>query len=165
MIGALAATAAPGVFESLVMIGPSPRYIDDTDYVGGFTAGQIEELLASLDDNHLGWSAAMAPVIMANPDRPELGQELANSFCRTDPAIAREFARTTFTSDNREDLRKVNVRTLILQCADDVIAPRAVGEFVHRHIAGSEIVYLQATGHCPNLSAPAEVIAAIRAFV
>jgi sigma-B regulation protein RsbQ len=165
MIGALASIEAPGLFGSLVMVGPSPRYIDDEDYVGGFTAAQIEELLESLDDNHLGWSAAMAPVIMGNPDRPELASELENSFCRTDPTIAREFARTTFTSDNREDLKKVAVRTLILQCADDVIAPRDVGDFVHQHIVGSEIVYLQATGHCPNLSAPAEVIAAIRAFV
>lgn len=165
MIGALAANATPGLFGSLVMIGPSPRYIDDVDYVGGFSAAQIEELLDSLDDNHLGWSAALAPVIMANPDRPELGEELANSFCRTDPVIAREFARVTFTSDNRSDLARVAVRTLILQCADDVIAPRAVGDFVHAHIAGSEIVYLRATGHCPNLSAPAEVIAAIRDFV
>jgi sigma-B regulation protein RsbQ len=165
MIGALATAIAPRLFSRLVMIGPSPRYIDDVDYVGGFSAAQIEELLDALEDNHLGWSAAMAPVIMANPDRPELGEELANSFCRTDPAIAREFARVTFTSDNRGDLARVGARTLILQCAEDVIAPRDVGDFVHKHIAGSEIVYLQATGHCPNLSAPAEVIAAIRAFV
>jgi len=165
MIGALAAAAAPGMFESLVMVGPSPRYMDDEGYVGGFTAAQINELLASLDDNHLGWSAAMAPVIMGNPDRPELSSELENSFCRTDPAIAREFARVTFTSDNRDDLHGIGARTLILQCADDVIAPREVGTFLHEHIAGSEIVYLEATGHCPNLSAPAEVIAAIRNFV
>lgn len=165
MIGALAAAAAPGMFESLVMVGPSPRYMDDEGYVGGFTAAQIDDLLASLDDNHLGWSAAMAPVIMGNPDRPELSSELENSFCRTDPAIAREFARVTFTSDNRDDLHVIGARTLILQCADDVIAPREVGTFLHEHIAGSEIVYLEATGHCPNLSAPAEVIAAIRNFV
>ena len=165
MIGALASNAAPELFGSLVMVCPSPRYMDDEGYTGGFTAAQIDELLQSLDDNHLGWSAAMAPVIMGNPDRPELGKELENSFCRTDPSIARDFARVTFTSDNRDDLRRVGVRTLILQCADDVIAPREVGTFVHEHIAGSEIVYLDATGHCPNLSAPAEVIAAIRNFV
>ena len=165
MIGALATIAAPGLFGRLVMVGPSPRYIDDEGYAGGFTAPEIDELLQSLDDNHLGWSAAMAPVIMGNPDRPELGKELENSFCRTDPAIARAFARVTFTSDNRSDLANISVPTLILQCADDAIAPREVGTFVHERIPGSEIVYLDATGHCPNLSAPAEVIAAVRNFV
>ena len=110
MIGALASIKAPDLFEALVMVGPSPRYIDDEDYQGGFTASQIEELLASLDDNHMGWSAAMAPAIMGNPDRPELGEELTNSFCRTDPEIAKQFARVTFMSDNRADLAKVPAR-------------------------------------------------------
>lgn len=165
MIGALASLKAPELFESLVMVGPSPRYIDDGEYQGGFSAPQIEELLASLDDNHMGWSAAMAPAIMGNPDRPELGEELANSFCRTDPEIAKQFARVTFTSDNRGDLVKVAVRTLILQCRDDIIAGEEVGEYVHRHVPRSELVILEATGHCPNLSAPAQVIGAIRAFV
>jgi sigma-B regulation protein RsbQ len=165
MIGALASIKAPGLFDSLVMIGPSPRYIDDGDYKGGFTAPQIDELLDSLDDNHMGWSASMAPAIIGNPDRPELGEELTNSFCRTDPAIAKQFARVTFTSDNRNDLAKVTARTLILQCTEDIIASEEVGEYVHRHIPDSELVILNATGHCPNLSAPREVIAAIRAFV
>lgn len=165
MIGVLACKEAPGAFGDLVMVGPSPRYIDDDGYVGGFTRAQIEELLESMDDNHLGWSAAMAPVIVGNPDRPRLADELANSFCRTDPAIARQFAQVTFLSDNRRDLGAVTARTLILQCAEDVIAPREVGEYVHRNISGSEIVFLEATGHCPNLSAPEEVIAAIRSFV
>jgi sigma-B regulation protein RsbQ len=165
MIGVLACKEAPGAFGDLVMVGPSPRYIDDDGYVGGFTRAQIEELLESMDDNHLGWSAAMAPVIVGNPDRPRLADELANSFCRTDPAIARQFAQVTFLSDNRRDLGAVTARTLILQCAEDVIAPREVGEYVHRNISGSEIVFLDATGHCPNLSAPEEVIAAIRSFV
>jgi sigma-B regulation protein RsbQ len=165
MIGALACIDAPGVFGSLIMVGPSPRYINDDAYTGGFTSAQIDELLESLEENHLGWSVAMAPVIMGNPDRPELGEELTNSFCRTDPTIAREFARVTFTSDNRNDLANIRTRTLVLQCRDDVIAPRAVGEYVHQHISDSKITFLEATGHCPNLSAPAEVIAAIRGFV
>lgn len=165
MIGALASIKAPGLFDSLVMIGPSPRYIDDGNYKGGFTAPQIDELLDSLDDNHMGWSASMAPAIIGNPDRPELGEELTNSFCRTDPAIAKQFARVTFTSDNRNDLAKVTARTLILQSKEDIIASEEVGEYVHRHIPDSELVILNATGHCPNLSAPGEVIAAIRAFV
>ena len=165
MIGALASIKAPDLFDSLVMIGPSPRYIDDGDYKGGFTAPQIDELLDSLDDNHMGWSASMAPAIIGNPDRPELGEELTNSFCRTDPAIAKQFARVTFTSDNRNDLAKVPARTLILQSKEDIIASEEVGEYVHRHIPDSELVILNATGHCPNLSAPREVIAAIRAFV
>lgn len=165
MIGVLAAQAAPELFASLIMVGPSPRYIDDASYRGGFSAAQIEELLEFLDTNHLGWSNAMAPVIMGNSERPELGAELANSFCRTDPEIAKHFARTTFTSDNRADLPKVTTRCLVLQCSDDVIAPREVGEYVHEHLPNSELVIMKATGHCPNLSAPAETIQAIRQFI
>jgi sigma-B regulation protein RsbQ len=165
MIGILAASKAPGMFSELVLVGPSPRYIDDGDYVGGFTAAQIEELLEFLDSNHMGWSRAMAPMIMGNKERPELGEELVNSFCRTDPEIVKHFARTTFTSDNRADLAKVNARSLILQCSDDIIAPSCVGEYVHEHLPNSELVVMRATGHCPNLSAPDETIAAIRAFV
>ncbi len=165
MIGLLASLKAPGMFGKLVMVGPSPRYIDEQDYVGGFNEQQITELLAFLAENHMGWSAAMAPVIMGNSDRPELAEELVNSFCRTDPEIAKQFARVTFKSDNRADLEKVAIPTLILQCSEDVIAPLAVGDFVHKHIPNSELVILKATGHCPNLSAPDEVITAIRGFV
>lgn len=165
MIGVLAAQKAPGMFGKLVLIGPSARYIDDTGYVGGFSATQIEELLQFLESNHMGWSAQMAPAIMGNPDRPELGEELTNSFCRTDPNIAKAFARVTFTSDNRKDLAAVNVPTLVLQCSEDIIASQEVGEFVNRNIRGSRMIVLDATGHCPNLSAPAEVVAAMRTFV
>jgi sigma-B regulation protein RsbQ len=165
MIGILASRKAPDLFENLVLVGPSPRYINDGDYIGGFTTEQIVELLDFLSDNYMGWSAAMAPMIMGNPERPELGEELTNSFCRTDPEIAKAFARVTFMSDNRADLAGVKARTLILQCSEDIIAPFEVGAYVHRHIAGSKLVVMNATGHCPNLSAPAETIAAIRAFV
>jgi sigma-B regulation protein RsbQ len=165
MIGILASAQAPELFEQLVLVGPSPRYIDDADYVGGFSAAQIEELLEFLDTNHMGWSAAMAPAIMGNADRPELAEELTNSFCRTDPAIARHFARTTFTSDNRADLRGVQTRALVLQCSEDVIAPVSVGQYVHQHLSGSTFVQMRATGHCPNLSAPDETIAAMRAWL
>jgi sigma-B regulation protein RsbQ len=165
MIGVLAAQKAPELFGKLVMVGPSARYIDDRDYVGGFSEKQIEELLQFLEANHMGWSAQMAPAIMGNPDRPELGEELTNSFCRTDPEIAKAFARVTFTSDNRGDLAKIDIPTLILQCSEDIIASKEVGEFVHRGIPNSEIIILEATGHCPNLSAPDEVIAAMRTFV
>lgn len=165
MMGVLASIQDPGLFDKLVLVGPSPRYIDDGDYRGGFNAAQIEELLDVLADNHAGWSGTMAPVIMGNPDRPELAGELTESFCRMDPAIAREFARMTFMGDNRTDLGAVAIPTLILQCSDDMIAPVQVGDYVHRRIPGSRLVRLRATGHCPNLSAPAETIAAIRAFV
>jgi sigma-B regulation protein RsbQ len=165
MIGVLASLRAPGVFGQLILVGPSARYIDDGDYVGGFSGKQIGELLEFLEDNHMGWSAAMAPSIMGNPDRPELGEQLTNSFCRTDPEIAKAFARVTFTSDNRADLPKVSVPTLILQCKEDIIASMEVGEFVHRQIPGSKMVVLDATGHCPNLSAPKEVVSAMQAFV
>jgi len=165
MIGVLAALRAPDRFARLVLVSPSPSYIDDGDYVGGFGRADIEELLESLDSNFLGWSSAMAPVIMGNPDRPELGEELTNSFCRTDPDIARHFAHVTFLSDNRGDLPRVRIPTLILQCADDAIAPQSVGAYVHEQIAGSELVLLDAVGHCPNLSAPEETVAAIKAFL
>jgi sigma-B regulation protein RsbQ len=165
MIGVLAALQEPDRFERLILVGPSPRYIDDGDYVGGFSREDIEGLLDSLDSNYLGWSSAMAPVIMGNPDRPELGSELTNSFCRTNPEIAKHFARVTFLSDNRADLPKLKIRSLILQCQDDAIAPRSVGEYVHRQIPDSELVLLEATGHCPNLSAPQETIAAIQGFL
>jgi sigma-B regulation protein RsbQ len=165
MIGALAAAQEPDRFARLVLIGPSPRYIDDEDYVGGFTAEDIEGLLESLESNHLGWSSTMAPVIMGNPDRPQLGEELTNSFCRTDPQIAAHFARVTFTSDNREDLGRVSTPSLVMQCSQDAIAPDGVGEYVHGRLRDSRLVRLAATGHCPNLSAPDETIAAISAFL
>ena len=165
MIGVLAATQQPERFAKLVLVSPSPRYLDDEGYVGGFRRADIDELLESLDSNYLGWSAAMAPVIVGNPDRPELGVELTNSFCRTDPEIARHFARVTFLSDNRADLPHVPVPTLVLQCSSDVIAPMAVGEYVDRALPDSSLVVLRATGHCPNLSAPEETVAAMESFL
>ncbi|MFF7178210.1 alpha/beta fold hydrolase [Streptomyces sp. NPDC008121] len=165
MIGVLAAAAAPERIGALVMVAPSPRYIDDTDYRGGFTAEDIDELLGSLESNYLGWSSAMAPVIMGNPDRPELGEELTNSFCATDPDMARVFARTTFLSDSRDDLKTVAVPTLVLDCVQDVIAPPEVGAYVHRAIPGSRLVTLDATGHCPHMSAPEATNEAILAFL
>ncbi len=165
MVGVLAAIREPDRFRKLVLIGPSPCYIDDVDYVGGFGRDDIEQMLVSLDSNYLGWSTAMAPVIMGNPERPELGEELTNSFCATDPVIAKKFARVTFLSDNRPDLHKLRVPALILQCADDVIAPAVVGDYVHDHLEGSTLVAMNATGHCPNLSAPDETVAAIKAYL
>jgi sigma-B regulation protein RsbQ len=165
MIGVLAARREPALFERLVLVGPSPRYIDDDQYVGGFSHDDIDELLDSLESNFLGWSSAMAPAIMGNPDRPELGEELTNSFCATDPEIAAQFARVTFLSDNRDDLAAVAVPALVLQTREDAIAPPQVGEYVHRQIPGSSFVLLDATGHCPNLSAPHATTEAIRAFL
>jgi sigma-B regulation protein RsbQ len=165
MIGALAAIRAPSRFAKLVLIGPSPRYLDDDGYRGGFSKDDIDELLESLASNYLGWSSQMAPVIIGNPERPELGDELTNSFCRTDPEVAERFARITFLSDNREDLGRVRVPCLVLQCSDDVIAPTAVGQYVHEHLPDSQLVLMRATGHCPNLSAPEETTEEIRAFL
>jgi sigma-B regulation protein RsbQ len=165
MMGVLAAGQEPDRFDKLILIGPSPRYVDDDGYAAGFTRTDIEGLLEALDSNYLGWSRQMAPLIVGNPERPELGEELTNSFCRTDPEIAKQFARVTFLSDNRDDLRNVHVPTLILQCSEDAIAPPAVGEYVHHSIPGSEMVYMKASGHCPNLSAPQETVAAITSFL
>jgi sigma-B regulation protein RsbQ len=165
MMGVLAAAREPERFAKLVLVGPSPRYIDDVDYVGGFSREDIDGLLEQLDSNYLGWSQALAPTIMGRPDRPELGEELTNSFCRADPEIAKHFARVTFLSDNRDDLERVTTPALVLQCSDDVIAPTAVGEYVHNRLSNSTLVFMNATGHCPNLSAPDETIAAIREFL
>lgn len=165
MIGVLAAIKEPERFDKLVLVGPSPCYINDNDYIGGFTKDDIEALLEFLDSNYLGWSRAMAPTIIGNADRPELGEELTNSFCRTDPEIAKQFARATFLSDNRSDLHNVRTRSLILQCSDDAIAPETVGRYMHQALAGSNLVLMKATGHCPNLSAPDETIAAMKSFL
>jgi sigma-B regulation protein RsbQ len=165
MIGVLAVGAEPTLFSKLILLTPSPRYIDDDGYRGGFSRGDIEELLESLDSNYLGWSHAMAPRVMGTPDRPELNDELSESFCRTDPACASVFARATFLSDNRADLAKVSIPTLVIDCAHDTLAPREVGAYVHRHIVDSAIVTLDAIGHCPHLSYPTDTADAIAAFV
>ena len=165
-IALLAAARRPELFDRLVLVGPSPRYLDDDDgYRGGFSAQEIDELLETMDANYLGWSAFIAPVIMGNPDRPQLGEELTNSFCRTDPAIARRFARTTFLSDNRADLAAVRTPSLVVQCREDVIAPVEVGRYVHESLAGSEFALIDAVGHCPNLSAPEALIAVMREYL
>jgi sigma-B regulation protein RsbQ len=165
MIGVLASQRDPGGFARLVLICPSPSFIDDGDYVGGFSRSDIAELLESLDSNVLGWSANMAPVIMGNPDRPELAEELAASICQADPTIARQFARTTFLSDHRTDLAQTNTASLVLQCSDDALAPVSVGTYVHQQLPDSTLVVLNADGHCPNLSEPTATVAAIQRFL
>ena len=164
MMGVLAAQAAPERFGALVMVGPSPRYVDDEGYTGGFTRADVAALLDSLDANPQQWSAVLAPVV-AGPGNPGVAAELAQSFCRTDPGVARQFARVTFLSDNRDDLPQVRVPTLVLQCTQDAIAPEVVGRYVHERVPGSVFRQLAATGHCPHLSAPEETTAAIRAFL
>ena len=165
MVGVLAANHDPSRFGALVLVGPSARYIDDGDYVGGFSQADIDSLLDTLDANYLGWSSQLAPVMMGNTDRPELASELTDNFCSTDPTIARHFARVTFLSDNRRDLAQVTVPTLVLQSSEDVIAPTEVGEYVHDEIAGSEFRMMTSTGHCPNLSDPVQLAEAILAFL
>ena len=165
MVGVLAAIREPALFAHLILVGPSPRYINDPPYIGGFERRDIEELLDTMEKNYIGWANFMAPAIVKNPDRPELAEELTESFCSTDPVIARRFAEATFFADNRADLPKVRVPSLILQCSDDIIAPASVGEFVHRELAESTLYYMKATGHCPHLSDPAETIDAIKGYL
>jgi len=165
MIGALVHLRAPECVRALAMIGPSPCYINEGSYPGGFSAADVSGLLDALHANRHAWAASMAPLIMGNADRPELGEELQESFCRMDPKAAEEFARITFTSDHRKMLPQVSVPTLILQCRNDPIASEAVGAYVHAQIPNSELVQLEATGHCPNVSAPAEVIAVLRPWL
>lgn len=165
MIGVIAATKQPNLFSKLILVGPSPRYINDDKYVGGFESEDIEGLLTTLESNYLGWSSTMAPQIMGNTDRPELGEELTNSFCQMDPEIAKVFARTTFYSDNRVDLKKVKADCLVLQCSNDIIAPIEVGEYVNQQLPKSILKIMKATGHCPNLSAPQETTDCIKDFL
>jgi sigma-B regulation protein RsbQ len=165
MIGVLASNRNPSRFGALVLVSPSPRYLNDEGYIGGFEETDIRALLDDLDANYLGWSAKIAPAMMGNSDRPELGLELTDNFCSTDPAIARHFAHVTFLSDNRADLAQVDLPTLVLQAQNDIIAPTPVGNFVHEQIAGSLLVQLEATGHCANLSGPQEVIDEITHFL
>ncbi|APG59498.1 alpha/beta fold hydrolase [Christiangramia salexigens] len=165
MIAVLAANKKPSIFSKLILIGPSPRYINENSYKGGFEREDIDELMEALDSNYLGWSNNMAPVIMGTNNKAELGEELANSFCRTDPEIAKHFASVTFLSDNREDLTKVKVPSLILQCSEDVLAPLVVGEYIHENIQNSSLRVLKATGHCPNLSAPEETIEVMKDYL
>ena len=165
MMGVLAAGERPDVFAKLILVAPSACYIDDGEYRGGFSREDIDDLLESLDSNYLGWSRAIAPTILGAPDRPELADELAESFCRTVPACARVFARTTFLSDNRADLARVSVPTLVLECLEDAIAPAGVGAYIAQHIVGSRLVTLDTDGHCPQLTVPEATTAAIASFV
>jgi sigma-B regulation protein RsbQ len=169
MIGVLAANREPDRFAHLVLVGPSPRYIndanDDPPYVGGFERKDIDGLLEMMDRNFIGWANFLAPAIMKHPDRPELGEELTESFCSTDPIVARRFAEATFYADNRGDLAGVRVPSLILQCSEDMIAPREVGDFLHREIPGSTLRVMQATGHCPHMSEPEETVALMREYL
>lgn len=166
IIGVLAANREPDRFDRLIMIGPSPRYINDPpDYVGGFERAEIEGLLEMMDKNYIGWANFLAPAIMKNPEHPELSAELTESFCSTDPVIARRFAEATFFADNREDLERLRVPSLILQCAEDMIAPQQVGEYTHGRSQDSTLRLMSATGHCPHMSHPEETIQAMKEYL
>ncbi|MBA5707687.1 alpha/beta fold hydrolase [Pseudomonas fulva] len=165
MIGALADRQQPGRIAAHVMVGPSPCYIDDGDYIGGFTHQDIHELLETLDSNYLGWSSTMAPVIMGAPGQPMLSEELTNSFCRTDPDIARQFARVTFLSDNRLDVHGLPTPVLILQSIDDLIAPVSVGQYLNAVLPNSTLYLIDNIGHCPHMSAPTACSQAMDAFL
>ena len=165
IVAVLAAKREPQRFAQLVLIGPSPRYINDTEYVGGFDRADIDGLLETMEKNYIGWANYLAPAVMANPERPELASELTESFCSTDPVIARRFAEVTFLSDNRRDLADVTVPSLILQCSADIIAPPEVGEYVHRHLPLSTLRVMTATGHCPHMSHPEETIREMKEYL
>jgi len=165
MIGLLAAIEEPNYFSKLIMVGPSPGYINDGDYKGGFERKDIEGLLETMEKNYIGWANFLAPNIMGNKDRPHLGQELTDSFCTTDPVIARQFAEATFFSDNRKDLQKNKVPSLILQCSDDIIAPIEVGEYLSKNLANSTLRIMKATGHCPHMSEPEETVSLIKEYL
>jgi sigma-B regulation protein RsbQ len=165
MVGMLAGIERPDKFLSHVMVGPSPCYINEGDYVGGFSQSDIDQLLDTLDSNYLGWASSMAPTIMGAPERPDLQEELTNSFCRTDPEIAKHFARVTFLSDNRTDVPKSQIKTLILQCSEDMIAPLTVGDYLAANLPNATLRLIDNFGHCPHLSNPGAIVAAMREFL
>lgn len=165
MIGVRAAIRQPQYFSKLIFVAPSPCYVNDEEYIGGLDKADLESLFTMMDNNYLGWSSSMAPLIMGNADVPQLGEELTASFCATDPDIAREFARVTFLSDNRSDLTKLTVPSLTLQCTNDILAPLNVGYYIEQHTPGNTLAILEATGHCPHLSAPVETIDAINCYL
>ena len=166
VVGMLASIREPARFDRLIMVGPSPRYINEPpDYVGGFERSDIVGLLDVMEKNYIGWANFLAPVVMKNHDRPELTRELEESFCSTDPKIARRFAEATFFSDNRDDLSKVTIPSLIMQCSEDAIAPLDVGEYLHRHLPKSTLRVMSATGHCPHMSHPEETIEVIKEYL
>ncbi|HSK71985.1 MAG TPA: alpha/beta hydrolase [Pyrinomonadaceae bacterium] len=166
MVGALASIERPELFKALIQVVPSPCYINcPPDYIGGFERADIEGLLDMMDKNYIGWASFLAPVIMKNEDQPELGAELEQSFCSTDPRIARRFAEATFYSDNRADLPKVKTPSLIIQVTDDAIAPVSVGEFIHQNMPNSTLSLMDATGHCPHISHPRQTIEIIKEYL
>jgi sigma-B regulation protein RsbQ len=165
MVGMLASLRKPELFVAHVMIGPSPCYVNDAGYVGGFERQDIDSLLEMLESNYLGWSSSMAPAIMGAPEQPELALELTNSFCRTDPEIAKQFARVTFLSDNRKDVAKLTAPTLIIQSTEDIIAPVSVGQYLHDTLPNSMLRLVDNVGHCPHLSAPGPSADAIDEFL
>jgi sigma-B regulation protein RsbQ len=165
MIGVRSAIRRPELFSALILMAPSPSYINETDYVGGMDKESVDGLLKAMESNYLGWAGSIAPAVMGNPETPELGLELTSNFCATDPEIAKEFARVTFLTDNREDLKKLHVESLTLQCSEDILAPLEVGYYIRENTANNTLVVLKATGHCPHLSAPEETIDAIKTYL
>jgi sigma-B regulation protein RsbQ len=165
MIGLLAALEEPDYFDRMIMVGPSPCYINDENYIGGFERRDIEGLLETMEKNYIGWANFLAPNIMGRKDRPELGEELTESFCSTDPVIAKQFAQATFFSDNRKDLSKLKVPSLILQCSEDIIAPLEVGKYISSQLPQSTFYQMKARGHCPHMSEPEETIQLIRQYL
>jgi sigma-B regulation protein RsbQ len=165
MISLLVGITHPEYFRNMIFLGPSPRYLNDGDYIGGFEQEDLEGLFEMMDNNYLGWSRALAPSFMGNPDRPELGERLSNNFCATDPEIAKQFARVTFLGDNRKDLSRLSVPTLTLQCTNDIVAPLTVGHYMNKNMSNNKLVIMEATGHCPHMSEPEETISAIRSYI
>jgi sigma-B regulation protein RsbQ len=165
IIGVLAAAERPDIFIRLIMIGPSPCYINDDEYFGGFSRKDIDELIETLESNYLGWSSAITPVIVGDPDKPEITEELHNSFCRMNPEIAKHFAKVTFLGDNRDDLSRISIPALVIQCHPDMIAPLQVGKYVHKKMQNGSLTQLDASGHCPHLTAPEQTIEAIKTYL
>ncbi|WP_281387357.1 alpha/beta fold hydrolase [Arenibacter arenosicollis] len=165
MIGMLASIQQPELFRSLILVCPSPCYINKPGYTGGFEEKDLLELMEVMENNYVGWASFLAPVVMKNTERPELVQELGESFCSMDKEITGNFAKVTFFSDNRKDLPKVKVPSLILQCTEDDIASDKVGAYVQDNLRHSEIYHMKATGHCPHMSDPEETIKYIKQYL
>lgn len=160
MIGALASIRRPELFAQLIMVCPSPRYIDDGDYRGGYSAEDVRGLLAAIEANQPSWAAALAPAVTARDDRPEVVDSVRRLFAATPAKVATHFARVVFFSDVRHRLAEIPVPCTIIQSQGDIICPPHIGAYLHERIPASELVQLETSGHFVHLTEP-ELVSAL----
>lgn len=165
MTSVLASLREPQMFEKLILICSSPRYLNDGDYKGGFDQSDLDGLFDAMSSNYHAWAAGFGPVAMGNPERPELGKEFARTLGEIRPDVAQAVARVIFTSDHRKDVPKLTTPTLVIQTSNDIAVPLEVGRYLHKNIKGSTLAHIDASGHLPHMSAPDEINSVIASFL